>query len=121
MLGWVDISCNVASAEAISMYLLDRYEMCVCEGSLFVSAVEWSSLCNTCDGEVCWGRGGGVGGGGKWVSLVMLPVQRKSLCTYLTGVKCVCVKGLWLCLQWSGHLCELIVMGEVCVGVVGLL
>ena len=42
-----DVSCNVASAEAIFMYLLDRYEMCVCEGSLVVSAVEWSSLCKT--------------------------------------------------------------------------
>ena len=34
-------------------------------------------------GEVCvvgWG-----------VSFVMLPVQRPYLCTYLTGVKCVCV------------------------------
>ena len=44
--------------------------------------------------------GGGVGG-----SHEMLPVQRPSLCTSLTGVKCVCVKGLWLCLHWSGHLC----------------
>ena len=51
-------------------------------------------------GEGCLG-----GGGGGEVSLVMLPVQRISLCTSLTGVKCVCVKGLWLCLQWSGHLC----------------
>ena len=46
-------------------------------------------------GEFCWGGG---------MSLVMLPVQRPSLCTSLTGIKCVCVKGLWLCLQWSGHL-----------------
>ena len=37
-------------------------------------------------GEVC------VGG-----SLVMLPMHRPSLFTSLTGVKCVCVKGLWLC------------------------
>ena len=43
-------------------------------------------------GEECVGGGGGF--------LVMLPVQRPSLCTSLTGVKCVCVKGLWLCLQW---------------------
>ena len=50
-------------------------------------------------GEVCW-----CGGEGK-VILVMLPVHRKSLCTSLTGVKCVCMKGLGLCLQWSGHLC----------------
>ena len=34
------------------------------------------------------------------MSLVMLPVQRPSLCNSLTGVKSVCVKGLWLCLQW---------------------
>ena len=46
-------------------------------------------------GEVCWGGG---------MSLVMLLVQRPSLCTSLTGMKRVCVKGLWLCLQWSGHL-----------------
>ena len=39
------------------------------------------------------------------MTLVMLAVHRKSLCTSLTGVKCVCVNGLWLCLQWSGHLC----------------
>ena len=38
------------------------------------------------------------------MSLVMLLVQRPSLCTSLTGMICVCVKGLWLCLQWSGHL-----------------
>ena len=51
-------------------------------------------------GEVCSG-----GGGGWKVTLVMLPVHRKSLCTSLTVVKCECVKCLWLCLQWSGHLC----------------
>ena len=33
------VSCNVASAEAIFKYLLDRCEVCVCEGSLIVSAV----------------------------------------------------------------------------------
>ena len=33
------VSCNVASAEAIFMYHLDRCEVCVCEGSLIVSAV----------------------------------------------------------------------------------
>ena len=33
------------------------------------------------------GVGGGVGGRGKGVSLVMLLVQRKSSCNYLTGVK----------------------------------
>ena len=32
-------SCNVASAEEIFMYLLDRCEVCVCEGSLIVSEV----------------------------------------------------------------------------------
>ena len=37
-------------------------------------------------GEVCVG--------GEGVSLVMFPVQRPSLCTSLTGVKCVGVKGL---------------------------
>ena len=41
--GWW-VSCNVASAEAIFMYLLDRCEVCVCEGSLVVSAVA-SCLC----------------------------------------------------------------------------
>ena len=49
------------------------------------------------------------GGGG---SLVILPVQRPSLCTSLTGVKCVCAKGLWLwwgrglrlCCLWRGFL-----------------
>ena len=40
-------SCNVASAQEIFMYLLDRREVCVCEGSLVVSEVEWSSLCNS--------------------------------------------------------------------------
>ena len=29
------------------MYLLDRREVCVCEVSLVMSAVEWSSLCNS--------------------------------------------------------------------------
>ena len=33
------VSFNVASAQAIFMYLLDRCEVCVCEGSLIVSAV----------------------------------------------------------------------------------
>ena len=33
------VSCNVASAEAIFMHLLDRCEVCVFEGSLIVSAV----------------------------------------------------------------------------------
>ena len=51
-------------------------------------------------GKICWSGGGGGGGGGgglgggwglKGVSLIMFSVQRKSLCTYLTGVKCVCV------------------------------
>ena len=41
------VSCNVASAEEIFMYLLDRREVCVCEVSLVMSAVEWSSLCNS--------------------------------------------------------------------------
>ena len=39
---------------------------------------------------------------GKGVSLVMLPVQRKSLCTYLTGVKCVCEGSLVVsAVEWS--------------------
>ena len=33
------VSCNVASAEAIFIYLLDRCEVCLCEVSLIVSAV----------------------------------------------------------------------------------
>ena len=40
-------SCNVAGAQKIFMYLLDKCEVCVCEWSLVVSAVEWSSLCNS--------------------------------------------------------------------------
>ena len=38
------------------------------------------------------------------MTLVMLPVHRKSLCTSLTGVKCVYEKCLWLSLQLSGQL-----------------
>ena len=41
--GW-GVSCNVASAEGIFKYLLDWCEVCVCEGSLIVSAVA-GSLC----------------------------------------------------------------------------
>ena len=41
------------------------------------------------------------GGGG---SLVMLPVQRPSLCTSLTGVKCVCEGSLVVCAV-AGLLC----------------
>ena len=33
------VSCNVASAEAIFKFLLDRCEVCVCEGILMLSAV----------------------------------------------------------------------------------
>ena len=33
------VSCYVASAEAIFKYLLDRCEICVCEGSLIV--LQW--------------------------------------------------------------------------------
>ena len=33
------VSCNVASAEEIVMYLLDRCELFACEGSLVVCAV----------------------------------------------------------------------------------
>ena len=33
------VSCNVASAVATFKYLLDRCEVCVCEGCLIVSAV----------------------------------------------------------------------------------
>ena len=44
--GW-GISCNVDSAEAIFLYLFNRCEMCVCEGFKVLSAVEWSSPCNT--------------------------------------------------------------------------
>ena len=44
--GW-GISSNVASSEAILLYLSNRCEMCVCEGFKVLSAVEWSSLCNT--------------------------------------------------------------------------
>ena len=33
-------------------------------------------------------------------SHVILPVEGPSLCTSLTVVKCVCVNGHWLCLQW---------------------
>ena len=29
--GWWWVSCNVASAEAIFMYFLDRCEVCACE------------------------------------------------------------------------------------------
>ena len=40
-------------------------------------------------GEVKVGVGlGGGWGGGR--SLVMLPGQRPSFCTFLTGMKCVC-------------------------------
>ena len=43
-------------------------------------------------GEVCvWGGDG---------SHIIMPLERPSLCTSLTGVKCVCVNSLWLCLQW---------------------
>ena len=37
------VSCNVTSAEAIFMHLLDRCKVCVCEGSLIFSAV--AGLC----------------------------------------------------------------------------
>ena len=50
--------------------------------------------------------GGGCGDVGMWwekgVSIVMLPVQKKSLCTYLTGVKCVCERSLVVsAVEWS--------------------
>ena len=39
--------CNVAGAQEIFMYLLDRCEVCGCGWSLVVSAAEWSSLCKS--------------------------------------------------------------------------
>ena len=52
------------------------------------------------------GRGGGGGGGGglrgKGVSVVMLPVQRKSLYTSLTGMKCMFEGSLFVsAVEWS--------------------
>ena len=50
----------------------------------------------------------GVGAGGVGVGGVPCNVaSAEEIFMYLLdrcGV-CVCVKGLWLCLQWSGHLC----------------
>ena len=44
-------------------------------------------------GDVCWGGG---------ISLVMLPVQRPSLCTSLTGMKCMCEVSLFVsAVEWS--------------------
>ena len=72
------VSCNVASAEAIFMYFLDRCEVCVCEGSLIVSAVAGFSEEPLISGEVC---------------------------VYVCV--CVCVgggRGLRLCCLWIGFL-----------------
>ena len=59
------------------------------------------------------------GGGG---SLVMLPVQRPSLCTSLTGVKYVCERvPCCVCSGWPSLYSSLSVVKCVCmsVGVVG--
>ena len=45
--GGEGISCNVAIALAIFMYFIGRCEICVCGGSMVLSAEEWSSLCNS--------------------------------------------------------------------------
>ena len=49
--------------------------------------------------------GGGVGVWKWWEkggSIVLLPVLNKSLCTYLTGVKCVCERSLVVsAVEWS--------------------